>query len=63
MNDLALSVARAILIGLGATLTFDRWALFLKHAFKITPRTFAWLDVGFDLCQKGPLCLPIYRTL
>jgi hypothetical protein len=27
----------ATLIGLGATLTFDLWALFLNHAFKITP--------------------------
>ena len=24
-------------MGLGATLTFDLWALFLKHAFEITP--------------------------
>ena len=24
-------------MGLGATLTFDLWGLFLKHAFKITP--------------------------
>ncbi len=24
-------------MGLGATLTFDLWALFLQHAFKITP--------------------------
>jgi hypothetical protein len=24
-------------MGLGATLTFDLWALFLKHAFNITP--------------------------
>lgn len=37
MNNLALSLIRAIFIGLGATLTFDLWALFLKHAFKITP--------------------------
>lgn len=29
-----------ILIGLGATLTFDLWALFLKYAFKITPSNF-----------------------
>ncbi|MCX6078134.1 MAG: DUF2938 domain-containing protein [Chloroflexi bacterium] len=35
MNDLALSLARAILIGLGATLTTDLWALLLKRAFKI----------------------------
>jgi len=37
MDDLAFSLISAILIGLGATLTFDLWALFLKHAFKITP--------------------------
>jgi hypothetical protein len=37
MNNLALSVISAILMGLGATLTFDLGALFLKHAFKITP--------------------------
>ena len=37
MNDLALSLISAILIGLGATLTFDLRALFLKLAFKITP--------------------------
>ena len=35
MNHLALSVINAILMGLGATLTFDLWALFLKQAFKI----------------------------
>lgn len=35
MNSLALSLVSAILIGLGATLTTDLWALFLKHAFKI----------------------------
>jgi hypothetical protein len=37
MDNLALSLFSAILIGLGATLTFDLWALFLKHAFRITP--------------------------
>ena len=37
MNNLALSLISAILIGLGATLTFDLWGLFLKNAFKITP--------------------------
>lgn len=36
MNNLALSLISAILIGLGATLTTDLWALFLKHTFKIT---------------------------
>ena len=37
MNNLALPLISAILIGLGATLTFDLWSLFLKYAFKITP--------------------------
>ncbi|NJN99010.1 MAG: DUF2938 domain-containing protein [Anaerolineales bacterium] len=37
MNTLVLSFISAVLIGLGATLTFDLWALFLKYAFKITP--------------------------
>ena len=37
MNNLALPLISAILIGLGATLTFDLWALLLIHAFKITP--------------------------
>jgi hypothetical protein len=37
MNTLALNFISAIFIGLGATLTFDLWALFLKHAFKIMP--------------------------
>jgi hypothetical protein len=37
MNNLALSLISAILIGLGATFIFDLWGLFLKKAFKITP--------------------------
>lgn len=37
MNTLALLLLSAILMGLGATLTFDLWALFLKYAFKMTP--------------------------
>ena len=37
MNNLALLLINAIFMGLGATLTFDLWALFLKLAFKITP--------------------------
>ena len=36
MNNLALSLMSAIIIGLGATLTTDLWALFLKHFFRIT---------------------------
>ena len=37
MNNLALSLVSAILMGLGATLTFDLWGLFLKLAFQIPP--------------------------
>ncbi len=37
MNNLVLSLISTVLIGLGATLTFDLWAIFVKHAFKITP--------------------------
>jgi hypothetical protein len=37
MDNLALSLTSAILIGLGATLTFDLWAQLLKRVFKITP--------------------------
>ena len=37
MNEMSLSFVSAILMGLGATLTFDLWGLFLKHAFQIPP--------------------------
>ena len=34
MNTLVISLLSAILMGLGATLTFDLWGLFLKQAFQ-----------------------------
>jgi hypothetical protein len=37
MNNPTLSLISAIIIGVGATFTTDLWALFLKHAFKISP--------------------------
>lgn len=37
MITLTLSFISAVLMGLGATLTFDLWTLFLKYAFKLTP--------------------------
>jgi hypothetical protein len=37
MNGWELSFLHAILIGLGATLTFDLWGLLLKSAFGIAP--------------------------
>ena len=40
MNILVLLFSKTIFIGLGATLVFDLWALFLKHAFMVTPSNF-----------------------
>ena len=37
MNTLALTFIRVVLIGIGATLTFDLWGLFLKHTLQIPP--------------------------
>lgn len=37
MNNLIHLIIKAAIIGIGATLTFDLWAQFLKFAFKITP--------------------------
>jgi hypothetical protein len=37
MNNLNVSFISPIVMGLGATLTFDLWTLFLKHAFEIAP--------------------------
>ena len=35
MNISTLSIISAVVMGLGATLTFDLWALFLKRTFGI----------------------------
>lgn len=40
MNNSILYFLNPILIGIGATLTFDLWGLFLKYAFKIVPSNF-----------------------
>lgn len=40
MNNLILYSLNSIFIGIGATLIFDIWGLFLKHAFKIAPSNF-----------------------
>lgn len=37
MNNSILFFLSPVFIGIGATLTFDLWGLFLKHAFKIIP--------------------------
>ena len=48
-----LSLISAILIGLGATLTFDLGALFLKHAFKITPSNICLVGRWLRYMQEG----------
>jgi hypothetical protein len=55
MNTLALSLIGAILIGLGATLTFDLWTVFLKHAFKITPSSMCLVGRWLLYIPEGTL--------
>jgi hypothetical protein len=43
MNNSVLYFLSLVFIGIGATLTFDLWASFLKTAFKITPSNFCLL--------------------
>ena len=53
MNNLALFLMSATVIGLGATLTFDLWALFLKHAFKITPSNICFVGRWLRYMPEG----------
>jgi hypothetical protein len=53
MNTLAHSSISAVLIGLGATLTFDLWALFLKHAFKVTPSNICLVGRWISYMPRG----------
>ena len=53
MNNLVLSLISAVLIGLGATLTFDLWALFLKYAFKITPSNICFVGRWLGYMPEG----------
>lgn len=43
MNNTIPYFLSPILIGVGATLTFDLWGLFLKHTFKVAPSNFCLL--------------------
>lgn len=43
MSNLILYFLSPVFIGIGATLTFDLWALFLKSVFKIVPSNFCLL--------------------
>jgi len=53
MNNLALSLISAILIGLGATLATDLWALFLKRAFKISAPNYCLVGRWLRYIQEG----------
>ncbi len=53
MNHLALSFISAILIGLGATLTTDLWALFLKRVFRITSPNYCLVGRCLLYMPKG----------
>lgn len=53
MNNLFLHLTSAIFIGLGATLTFDLWALFLKYTFKTTPSNFCLVGRWILYMPKG----------
>lgn len=53
MNDLTSIIIRAVLIGLGATLTFDLWGQFLRHAFKITPSNICLIGRWIRHMQEG----------
>jgi hypothetical protein len=53
MNYLTLPLISTIFIGLGATLTFDLWTLFLKHAFKIAPSNFCLVGRWLRYMPEG----------
>jgi len=53
MNDMALSLVRAILIGLGATLTTDLWALLLKRVFKIKAPNYCFVGRWLRTMLEG----------
>jgi hypothetical protein len=43
MNNSILYFLNPVLIGIGATLIFDLWGLFLKYAFKVAPSNFCFV--------------------
>ncbi len=58
MNTLALSLISAILMGLGATLTFDLWALFLKYVFKMPPSNICLVGRWLRFMPEGIFAHP-----
>jgi hypothetical protein len=55
MNTLGLSFISAILLGLGATLTFDLWGVALKLAFRIPPANICLVGRWFRYMPEGKL--------
>lgn len=53
MNNMAIFFISAILIGLGATLTTDLWALFLKRAFEIAAPNYCLVGRWFRTMPEG----------
>ena len=53
MNAIVLYTINTIFMGLGATLTFDLWALFLKYAFRITPSNFCLVGRWIRYLPEG----------
>lgn len=53
MNKSMLYILSPIVIGIGATLTFDLWALFLKHTFKIAPSNFCLVGRWLRYMPEG----------
>ena len=53
MINLTLFFSSAILMGLGATLIFDLWGLFLKYAFKIQPSNICLIGRWLLYMTKG----------
>ena len=53
MNAIVLYTISTIFMGLGATLTFDLWALFLKYAFRINPSNFCLVGRWIRYLPEG----------
>lgn len=53
MHDLITAFISAVLIGIGATLTFDLWALSLKYLFKIPPSDIRLVGRWFLYMRDG----------
>lgn len=53
MNHSILYFLNPIFIGIGATLTFDLWGLFLKYTFKVSPSNFCLVGRWLRYMQEG----------